>query len=137
MGARIMNHSRLLTTLALASSLGLPALAAPAHGDAVLLTPLGLYHFDTHSVSDKSGIKTVQTLLDYKTTQKTSEGEQYRSSQTEIQLNCKSQSARIMHTSYHSAAMGTGKEVFKEGSIREWMDVVKGTPIERIAHRVC
>lgn len=132
-----MNNTRLLITWVLASSLGQPALAAPAHWDAVLLTPLGLYHFDPHTVSDKGGIKTVQTLLDYKTTQETSEGQKYRSSQTEIQLNCKSQSARIMHTSYHSAAMGTGKEVFKEGSVREWMDVVKGTPIERIAHRVC
>jgi hypothetical protein len=132
-----MNHFRLTLLLLLSCGMSLPAMAAPAHWDAVLLTPLGLYHFDTNSVSDKGGIKSVQTLLDYKTTQETSEGQKYRSSQTEIQLNCKSQSARIMHTSYHAGAMGAGKEVFKEGSVREWLDVVKGTPIERIAHRVC
>ena len=42
-----------------------------------------------------------------------------------------------MHTTYFAGAMGAGKEVFKEGSVREWLDVIKGTPIERIAHRVC
>ena len=123
--------------LLLSSSLCLSAMAAPAHWDAVLLTELGLYYFDPHTVSDKGAIKTIQTLLDYKTAQETSEGQKYRSSQTEIQLNCKSRSARIMHTTYYLGAMGSGKEVFKEGSVREWLDVVKGTPIDRIAHRVC
>ncbi len=132
-----MNHSRLKLTLVLSSSLGLTAMAASTHWDAVLLTPLGLYHVDTHAVSDKGDIKTVQSLLDYKTTQETSEGQKYRSSQTELQLNCKTHSARIMHTRYLAGAMGSGQEVHKEGSVREWLDIVKGTPIDRIAHRVC
>ena len=132
-----MNLYRPALLLLLACSLCMPVLADAAHWDAVLLTDLGLYHFDPHAVSDKGAVKTIQTLLDYKTTQETVEGLKYRSSQTEIQLNCKNHSARIMHTTYFASAMGTGKEVFKEGSVREWMDVVKGTPVERIAHRVC
>jgi hypothetical protein len=132
-----MKRHRLTFTLLLSSSLCLPAVAATAHWDAVLLTDLGLYHFDPHTVSEKGGVKSIQTLLDYKTTQETAEGKKYRSSQTEIQLNCKRHSARIMHTTYFAGAMGAGQEVLKEGSVREWLDVVKGTPIERIAHRVC
>ena len=132
-----MNLLRLSLHLLLASSPAPPALAAPAHWDAVLLTDLGLYHFDPHSVSDKGAVKTLQTLLDYKTTQETAEGLKYRSSQAEIQLNCKNQSARIMHTSYYAGAMGSGKEVFKEGSVREWMEIGKDSPVQRIAHRVC
>lgn len=124
-------------TLLLACWLCATALAAPAHWDAVLLTDLGLYHFDPNSISDKGAVKTIQTLIDYKTTQATAEGQKYRSSQTEIQLNCKNQSARIMHTSYYAAAMGTGKEVFKEGSVREWLEIGKDSPIQRIAHRIC
>jgi hypothetical protein len=132
-----MNLYRPALSMLLACSLCLPAVAATAHWDAVLLTDLGLYHFDPHTVSDKGVVKSIQTLLDYKTTQETAEGKKYRSSQTEIQLNCKNQSARIMHTTYFAGAMGAGQEVLKEGSVREWLDVVKGTPIERIAHRVC
>jgi hypothetical protein len=132
-----MKRLQLSLTLLLASSFGQAALAAPARWDAVLLTDLGLYHFDPHSVSDKGAVKTFQTLLDYKTTQETAEGLKYRSSQAEIQLNCKNQSARIMHTSYYAAAMGSGKEVFKEGSVREWMEIGKDSPIQRIAHRIC
>ena len=132
-----MQRHRLTLPLLLSCSLCMPFTAKAAHWDAVLLTDLGLYHFDPHAVSDKGAVKTIQTLLDYKTTQTTAEGKKYRSSQTEIQLNCKNRTARIMHTTYYPGAMGAGKEVFKEGSVREWMDVVKGTPIERIAHRVC
>ena len=132
-----MNLYRPALSMLLACSLCMPVVATAAHWDAVLLTDLGLYHFDPHTVSDKGGVKSIQTLLDYKTTQETAEGKKYRSSQTEIQLNCKNQSARIMHTTYFAGAMGAGQEVLKEGSVREWLDVVKGTPIERIAHRVC
>lgn len=113
------------------------AAAAPAHWDAVLLTDLGLYHFDPHSVTTQGSIKTFQTLLDYKSTQETSDGRKYLSSQAEIQLNCKSHLARIMHMSYRTGAMGSGKEAHKEGSVREWMDIPKGSPIERIAYRIC
>jgi hypothetical protein len=132
-----MKRHRLTFSLLLSSSLCMPVVATAAHWDAVLLTDLGLYHFDPHTVNDKGVVKTIQTLLDYKTTQETAEGKKYRSSQTEIQLNCKNQSARIMHTTYFAGAMGAGQEVLKEGSVREWLDVVKGTPIDRIAHRVC
>ena len=132
-----MTLHRFTLPLLLSCSLCTAFTAKAAHWDAVLLTDLGLYHFDPHAVSDKGPVKTIQTLLDYKTTQETAEGQKYRSSQTEIQLNCKNRTARIMHTRYFGGAMGAGKEVFKEGSVREWMDVVKGTPIDRIAHRVC
>ena len=132
-----MTHLRHLLLLLTAVGLSMPSSAAPAHWDAVLLTDLGLYHFDPHSISDKGPVKTVQTLLDYKSTQETVEGKKYLSSQTEIQLNCKNQSARIMHTAYYAGAMGSGKEVLKEGSVREWLDIAKGSPIERIAHRIC
>lgn len=132
-----MKHVCLALALLINAGLSAPAWAAPAHWDAVLLTDLGLYHFNPQTVSDKGGVKTIQTLLDYKTTQETAGGLKYRSSQTEIQLNCKKHSARIMHTAYFAGAMGAGKKVHKEGSVREWMDVVKGTPIERIAHRIC
>lgn len=132
-----MNTLRLKPIFLLSCCLCTPVLAASAHWDAVLLTELGLYHFDPHSVRTQGKVKTFHTLLDYKTAQETAEGQKYLSSQAEIQLNCKSQSARIMHTSYYAAAMGAGKEVFREGSVREWMDVPKGSPIERIAHRIC
>jgi hypothetical protein len=130
-----MKHRISALALVLLGALCSPAQAA--HWDAVLLTDLGLYHFDPHAISDKGGVKTIQALLDYKTPKQTAGGQTYRSSQSEIQLNCKTQAARIMHTAYFAGAMGAGKEVHKEGSVREWMDLVKGTPIERIAHRIC
>ena len=42
-----------------------------------------------------------------------------------------------MHMAYHSDGMGAGKEVHKEGMVREWMDVPAASPIERIAKRIC
>ena len=107
------------------------------HWDAVLLNDKGLFHFDPHSVSIHGQVRTFLSMVDYKTPQETADGKRYQSTVTEIQLNCKNGTARIMHMAYHSDGMGAGKEVHKEGMVREWMDVPAASPIERIAKRIC
>ena len=107
------------------------------HWDAVLLADKGLYHYDPHSVSSAGQVRTFKSMVDYKTPQETSDGRKYLSSVTEIQLNCSKGVARIMHMSYHPESMGAGKEVHKEGMIRDWLDIPHGSPIERIAKRIC
>lgn len=105
--------------------------------EAVLLAEAGLFHFDPRSVSATGHLRTFMSMVDYKTAQETSDGKKYLSTVTEIQLNCKSSTARIMHINYHADNMGHGKEVRKEGMIRDWLDIPAGSPIERIARRVC
>ncbi len=107
------------------------------HWDAVLLNDKALFHFDPHSVTANGHVRTFQSMVDYKTPQETTGGKRYLSTVTEVQLNCKNGTARIMHLSYHPDSMGGGKEVYKEGMIREWMDVPAASPIERIAKRIC
>ena len=131
---------RLLIALTLGTSLlcSGPLSAQPrAHWDAVLLTDKGLFHFDPHSVTSAGQVRTFKSMLDYRSTQETSDGRKYLSSVTEIQLNCQRGAARIMHMSYHPEPMGAGKEVHKEGMIRDWIDISSGSPIERIAKRIC
>lgn len=107
------------------------------HWDAVVLNDKGLFHFDPHSVSVNGQVRTFLSMVDYKTPQETAEGKRYQSTVTEIQLNCKNGTARIMHMAYHAGGMGAGKEIHKEGMVREWMDVPAASPIERIAKRIC
>lgn len=107
------------------------------HWDAVLLNDKALFHFDPHSVSVNGQVRTFKSMVDYKTPQETVAGKRYQSTVTEIQLHCKNGTARIMHMAYHAEAMGGGKEVHKEGMVREWMDVPPASPIERIAKRIC
>ena len=130
------NFLSTLVTMLIGSLCSL-ATASPAHWEAVLLTDVGLYHFNPHSVKGQGQTKTFQTLLDYQSAQETVDGRQYFSSQAEVQLNCKSHSARIMHMTYYAGAKASGKEIRKEGSIRDWLEIPKGSPIERIAHRIC
>lgn len=107
------------------------------HWEAVLLAEQGLFHYDLHSVTKKDHLRTFTSMVDYKAPQESSDGRKYLSTVTEIQLNCKSGAARITHISYHAENMGHGKEVRKEGMIRDWLDIPPGSPIERIARRVC
>lgn len=131
---------RLLITSLLGTGLlwsGLLSAQTRPHWDAVLLADKGLFHYDPHSVSGAGQVRTFKSMVDYKTPQETSDGRKYLSSVTEIQLNCSKGVARIMHMSYHPEAMGAGKEVHKEGMIRDWLDIPPGSPIERIAKRIC
>ena len=107
------------------------------HWDAVVLADKGLFHYDPHSVTHAGQVRTFRSMVDYKTPQETADGRKYLSSVTEIQLNCQRGVARIMHMSYHPDPMGAGKEVHKEGMIRDWLDIPAGSPIERIAKRIC
>ncbi len=107
------------------------------HWDAVLLADKGLYHYDPHSVKTTGQVRSFMSMIDYKTPQETADGRKYLSTVTEIQLNCKSGAARIVHMRYHADNMGAGKEVHQEGMIRDWLDIPAGSPIERIARRVC
>ncbi len=116
---------------------GLLSAQTRPHWDAVLLADKGLFHYDPHSVSSAGQVRTFKSMVDYKTPQETSDGRKYLSSVTEIQLNCSKGVARIMHMSYHPESMGAGKEVHKEGMIRDWLDIPPGSPIERIAKRIC
>ena len=117
---------------------GSPLGAQPRpHWDAVVLADKGLFHYDPRSVTPAGQLRTFRSMVDYKTVQETSDGRKYLSTVTEIQLNCKSHVARIVHLSYHAEGMGLGKEVRKEGMIRDWLEIPAGSPIERIAKRVC
>ena len=130
----LFRGTSLLTGLLLAIS---GAAQPHRHWDAVLLNDTGLYHFDPHSVSASGQVRTFQSMVDYKAPQESADGKRYLSTLTEVQLNCKNGTARIMHLTYHADHMGGGREVHKEGMIRDWLDIPAGSPIERIAKRVC
>lgn len=112
-------------------------LTALARWEAVLLADKGLFHYDPSSLTSSGLVRSFRSMVDYKAPQDTSDGKTYLSTVTEIQLNCKSHVARIVHLSYHAEGMGLGKEVRKEGMIRDWLEIPAGSPIERIAKRVC
>ncbi|MEN9889694.1 MAG: hypothetical protein RL559_1731 [Pseudomonadota bacterium] len=130
---------RALMTAGLLASLwaGMAHAQPRPHWDAVLLADKGLFHYDPHSVKSTGQVRNFQSMVDYKTPQETADGKRYLSTVTEIQLNCKTGVARIMHMRYHADNMGAGKEVHQEGMIRDWLDIPAGSPIERIARRVC
>lgn len=102
-----------------------------------MLADKGLFHYDPQSVSVSGRISRVRSLMDYKNSQQSVEGKSYLSTINEIQINCKSREARIVHTSYFSEAKGTGQEIRSEGMIRDWLEILPDTVIDRIAKRIC
>ncbi len=133
-----MNRHRLLAGLLLALCIWPCApLQAETRWVPVMLADKGLFHYDPQSVSVSGRISQVRSLMDYKQAQQSVEGKSYLSTINDIQINCKSREARIMHTRYFSEARGTGLEVRSEGMIRDWLAIQPETVIDRIAKRVC
>lgn len=110
-----------------------------AHGRwaPVMLTDKGLFSYDPDSVSRTDRITRVRSLMDYKAPQEGSDGRHHLSTVNELQINCRSQEARITHTSYYSESRAGGQEVRKEGMVRDWLAIQPDTVIDRIAKRVC
>lgn len=103
----------------------------------VMLTDKGLFYYEPQSVATTDRIVRVRSLMDYKAPQESADGRYYLSTVNEMQVNCRSREARITHTSYYSQAKAGGQEIRKEGMLRDWLDILPDTVIDRIAKRVC
>ena len=61
----------------------------------------------------------------------------YLSIQTQLQINCKVKMARVMHMTFFSGTMLTGKQVGRQGMLHEWLDIDQTSDIQKIARHVC
>ena len=119
-------------------SLGhLNAFAATPKWDAITLNDQGMFFVDAHSIKDEGGRKIVWSAVDYKKPQSTADGAAYLSVQTQLQINCNAKMARVMHLTYFSGPMLTGKQVGRQGMLHEWLDIDPSSAIQKIARRVC
>jgi hypothetical protein len=125
-----------MSLIAGAALFSLPGLAAPKW-EAVVLNDQGMFYIDANSVSQESGRKVLWSAIDYKKPQNTAEGQAYLSTQTQLMINCKAQMARVMHLTYFSGAMLTGKVVARQGMLHEWMEIDPSSAVKKIARRVC
>lgn len=127
---------RLLPVFALLA-LSWPASAAKPRWESVLLNDQGLFYIDPKTLKDEGERKEVLSLLDYKKRQTTSAGKPYLSIEALMRINCRQRMARIIHLTYYSGNMLTGEVVERQGMLQEWHDIENGTPIQRIARRIC
>lgn len=132
-----MTMKSLVCGAALLLAAGLQTLGAAQRWDAVLLADQGMYYLDPQSVEQQGAHKQLWTLLDYRSPQTTADGQSYRSMRAQAQINCKSQMARLVHMSYYSGAMLSGRPVQQQGLLRDWHEIEPDSPMARIARRVC
>ena len=105
--------------------------------EAVMLNDQGLFYIDPKSIEEEDGRKTVWSALDYKKPQSTGDGKPYLSIHSQIQVNCRLKMARVLHLTYYTGPMLTGKVVSRQGMLHEWLDIDPSSPIQKIARRVC
>ena len=122
--------------IALFSVLAAPGMAAPKW-EVIVLNDQGMFYIDANSVTQEAGRKVLWSVIDYKKTQMTAQGQPYQSAQTQLMVNCEAKMARVMHLTYYSGAMLTGKVVSRQGMLHDWMDIDPTSAIQRIARRVC
>jgi hypothetical protein len=133
-----MKHFKASTMalIALSAVVSAPSMAAPKW-EAIVLNDQGMFYIDANSVTQESGRKVLWSAIDYKKPQSTAEGQTYLSAQTQLMINCKAKMARVMHLSYYSGAMLTGKVISRQGMLNEWMDIDPSSAVHKIAWRVC
>lgn len=105
--------------------------------EAVMLNDQGLFYIDPKSIEEEDGRKTVWSALDYKKPQSTGDGKPYLSIHSQIQVNCRLKMARVLHLTYYTGPMLTGKVVSRQGMLHEWLDIDPSSAIQKIARRVC
>jgi hypothetical protein len=115
----------------------LNAIAATPKWDAVTLNDQGMFFIDANSIKDEGGKKILWSAVDYKKPQMTADGVAYVSVQTQLQINCKVKMARVMHMTYFTGPMLTGKQVGRQGMLHEWFEIDPTSAIHKIARRVC
>ncbi len=133
-----MNSCKISTLVFIALS-GLwasPASAAPKW-EAIVLNDQGMFYIDANAITEEAGRKVLWSAIDYKKPQSTAEGQPYLSAKSQLMINCKAKMARVMHLTYYSGAMLTGKVISRQGMLHEWMDIDPTSTIQKIARRVC
>lgn len=105
--------------------------------EALMLNDQGLFYIDPQSITEEDGRKKVWSALDYKKPQTTGDGKPYLSIHSQIQVNCHLKMARVLHLTYYTGPMLTGKVVSRQGMLHEWLDIDPTSPIQKIARRVC
>lgn len=121
----------------LAGLLGLSPTWADTRWEPLTLADQGMYYLDPQSIEQQGSNKQLWTVLDYRSAQTTSEGQNYRSMRAQVQINCKARLARLTHMTYHSGGMLSGAVVQRQGMLRDWMEIEADSPMARIARRVC
>lgn len=125
--------------LTLLTALGCCNLAvhASTKWEVLSLSDQGMFYIDPKSITEEDGRKKVDSALDYKKPQSTADGKAYQSLQSQLQINCRMKMARVIHQTYYTGPMLTGKVVMRQGMLHEWMEIDPSSPIQRIARRVC
>ena len=132
-----MKPSHVIAFLAVIGSLLSPSSRADTRWESLSLADQGMYYMDPQSIEQHGPNKQLWTVLDYRSPQTNSEGQTYRSMRAQVQINCKARMARLTHMSYFSGGMLSGKEVQKQGMLRDWQEIEADSPMARIARRVC
>ena len=124
---------------ALAASMALLTSAANAapRWEPVMLADQGMFYLDPASVVEQSDRKEVWTVLDYRKPQNTADGKVYLSTRAQVWINCRLQMGRIMHLTYYSGPMLGGRDIEKTGMLQDWQPIESGTPVQKIARKLC
>jgi hypothetical protein len=125
--------------LALLAWVGCCSLAAQTNTkwEVLSLSDQGMFYIDPKSITEEDGRKKVDSALDYKKPQSTADGKAYQSAQSQLQINCRMKMARVIHQTYYTGPMLTGKVVMRQGMLHEWMAIDPSSPVQKIARRVC
>lgn len=124
-----------LATLALAV-LPAPTVMA-ARWEFVAQINQNIYYIDPRSVKEEGDHKAAWTLVDYRKPQKLKDGQTYLSTHGQLQIKCKERRARLVHLSYHGGEMMSGAVVQQGGMLQEWLEIEPGSPMHKLAYRLC
>jgi hypothetical protein len=111
--------------------------AAEPRWESVGLFDQAAVSVDMANIDREGAMRKVWSRMDYKSAQKTPQGQTYRSTRTHMEINCQSREMRTLQWSWHAQPRLGGAVVATEGAFKNWQSIPPATPIDRIAKRVC
>jgi hypothetical protein len=97
----------------------------------------GDFYIDRDSITRNGDRREVWSVMDYRSPQMDTNGKIYRSSRSQLQLDCAHKTARIIHMAFFSGSMLRGNEISKMGSLKDWEPVPPDSPIRAILDAGC
>jgi hypothetical protein len=113
---------------------------APAHAAdwaALGLFDQGTFYIDRDHVTREGETRKVWTMLDYRQPRHKSNGPQYRSTRSLMQIQCKTHQFKALSLSFHAGTRGSGEVLSSEGVIQEWQPIPPDSVLAKMAWTVC
>ena len=113
------------------------SLPAHARWESVGLYSIGMFYIDTASLVREGDFRKLNSSLDYREAQNSTDGRKFLSTRSQLHIDCKQELVRTLHLTIFAGPMLSGEVIESGGILKEWQLIPTETAMHQIWYRVC